>query len=239
MLYVLHGRDTQRGREKLGSLLESLYKKKPDASVIRVDDEQFDALALDELISGQGLFERKQIIVFDNVFRNTVAMEVVSQSLKDIASSQNIFILFEEMLDKKILSKFQKHAEKIQEFDKKDSEVAKKSFDIFSLTDAFGKRDKKKLWVLYQKARIHNVSNEEVHGILFWQIKSMLLARSAPNAKEAGLNPFVYKKAIAFQSNYSDAELKALSAALISIYHDARRGIHDLGISLERFVLDM
>jgi len=237
MLYLLHGTDTGRGREKLGSLLESLYKKKPDASVIRVDDEQFDALALDELISGQGLFERKQIIVFDNVFRNTVAMEVISQSLKDIASSQNIFILFEETLDKKILSKFQKHAEKIQEFDKKDSGDTKKPFDIFSLTDAFGKRDKKKLWVLYQKARMHNVSNEEVHGILFWQIKSMLRAGSALSAKEAGLNPFVYKKAIAFQSNYSNAELKALSAALISLYHDARRGRHDLGISLERFVL--
>jgi len=148
MLYLLHGPDSERGREKLGSLLESLYKKKPDASVIRIDDEQFDASALDELISGQGLFERKQIIVFDNVFRNTVAMETISQSLKDVASSQNIFIVFEEMLDKKILAKLQKHAEKIQKFDKKDSGVAKKPFDIFSLTDAFVKRDKKKLWVL-------------------------------------------------------------------------------------------
>ena len=239
MLYLLHGTDTGRGREKLGSLLESLYKKKPDASVMRIDDEGFDASALDELISGQGLFERKQIIVFDNVFRNTVAMEAISQSLKDIASSQNIFIVFEETLDKKTLSKFQKHAEKIQEFDKKDLGSAKKPFDIFSLTDALGKRDKKKLWILYQKARMHNISNEEVHGILFWQVKSMLLAGSAPNAKEAGLNPFVYRKATQFQKNYSDSELKTLSAVLISLYHDARRGIHDLGISLERFVLDI
>lgn len=239
MLYVLHGTDTIKAREKLDSLLESLHKKKPDASVIRIDDEQFNASALDELISGQGLFERKQIIIFNNVFRDEDAKKTVLQSINDIATSQNIFILFEEKLDKKTLSKFQKHAEKIQEFDRKDSHDAKKPFDIFSLTDAFGKRDKKKLWVLYQKARMHNVSNEEVHGILFWQTKSMLLAGNALNAREAGLNPFVYKKAAEFQKNYSETELKTLSATLVSLYHDARRGIHDLGISLERFMLDI
>ncbi|MCH8987104.1 hypothetical protein IIA94_02975, partial [Patescibacteria group bacterium] len=175
MLYVLHGTDSIKAREKLHALLDGLFAKKPDASYIRIDDEHFEKEQLEELIYGQGLFTQKYIIIFDRLLENKEAKEAVLERVKDIAASQNIFILFEGTLDKKTLSKLNKHAEKVQEFVDKSVFPKKKPFDIFSLTNALGRRDRKQLWVLYQSARRHNVSDEEIHGILFWQIKSMLL----------------------------------------------------------------
>ena len=71
-----------------------------------------------------------------------------------------------------------------------------------------GKRDKKGAWAEYQKVLKEGLVPEEIHGILFWQIKTMLLASSSKSSVEADLNPFVFKKAKEFSKNYSEDELK-------------------------------
>jgi DNA polymerase III delta subunit len=236
MIYLLHGTDIIKSREKLHSLLGSMFAKKPDASFVRVEAGEFDESRLDEFVGGQGLFTNKYIIVFDNLFLDKKVKEVLLKSLKEISKSENIFIFLEEKLNKTELNKFEKYAEKIQEFVGVEIEK-KKKFDIFSLTEALGKRDKKNLWVLYQKAKMNNVSDEEVHGILFWQVKSMLLSLNTKDAKESGLNPFVFRKSLGFVKNYSESELRKLSFSLISLYHDTRRGVHEMDSAMERFIL--
>lgn len=238
MFYVLHGTNTIKARAKLQSLLNTLHKKKPDASFVRVDDETFDSSQLDEFICGQGLFENKYIIVFDNVFLNEEAKKLTLDNLKEIEESPNIFIFFEEKLDKKTLLKLEKYAEKIQVF-VLNTDIKNKKFDVFSLTDAFGRRDRKNLWILYQKAKNNNISDEEIHGILFWQTKSMLLARSVESAEDAGLKPFVFQKARSFCKNYTEQELEKLSVSLISTYHNAHRGIYELPVAMEQFILSI
>jgi len=239
MLYVLHGTDTIKAREKLRMLLNGLFAKKPDASFFRIDEENFNVSQIEELLFGQGLFAQKYIVVLDGVLQNTEAKEAVLNNLKDIASSQNIFIVFEGALDKATLSKLEKHAEKVQGFVSKTATAATKPFNIFSLTDALGRRDRKRLWILYQKAKHNNVSDEEIHGILFWQVKSMLLARSAESTAGTGLKPFVFQKSLGFSKNYTKQELEKLSASMISLYHDARRGIYELSVAMEQFVLSI
>ena len=112
-------------------------------------------------------------------------------------------------------------------------------FNVFALTDALGERDRKKLWTLYQRAKYAEVSPEEIHGILFWQVKSMLLAKNAKNAEEAGLKPYPFKKSVGFLKHYTGGEVEHLSRKLLSVSHDARRGLHDFDIALERFVLNI
>lgn len=236
MLYVLHGSDIEKGKDKLRELAQNLQSKKPDASFFRIDDESFDTSQLSELMEGQGLFENKYIVVFDRVFANAEAKEVVLKNLVSIADSQNIFILFEGKLDKKTITRLEKRAEKIQVFEGKEKEK-KEDFNIFALTDALGRRDRKNLWVLYRKAKQKGIPDEEIHGILFWQVKSMLLADGAKNSDDAGLNPFVYRKSLQFLKNYTEAEVKKLSSSLVSLSHDARRGLHEFDIALERFIL--
>lgn len=241
MIYLLYGSDTTKSRMKLHDMVGSLLKKKPDASHVRITDEMFDEASLDEHIGGMGLFSQKTIVELDNVFRNKEAKPVVLERIKDIAGSENIFVILEGELNASEVKKFEKHAEKVQEFaaSAEASASQRKDFNVFSLTDAFGKRDRKQLWVLYTKAKRKNISDEEIHGILFWQIKAMFQAQSASSAKEAGLNPFVYQKSQGFLRNFRPEELTATSSKLVSLYHNSRRGIHDFEVALEKFILEL
>lgn len=251
MLYLLYGSDTEKARAKARELLESLQKKKPQAEVFRIDPssrvelttghsaENWFETRIDELVSSQGLFNSNYIVYFTNVFESPEAKEGFLKKLQDIADSPNIFLVVEQTVDKKTLIKITEVAEKVQPFDKLRAGHSKAEFNIFSLTDAFGKRDKKKLWVLYQRALQTDAMPEEIHGILFWQLKSMLLASGTKSAGEAGVAPFVFTKAKNFLKSYSAEELRALSSTLVRMYHDAHRGIHDFEIALERFILTL
>lgn len=218
MIYLLHGTDVIKSRKKLHTLLDSMFTKKPDASFIRIEVGEFEESRLEEFIGGQGLFSNKYIIVFDNLFSDKNTKNVLIKSLKEISESQNIFIFLEEKLNKTELNKFDKYAEKIQSFEvgHPTSNLGKK-FDIFSLANALGKRDKKNLWVLYQKAKLNNIADEQIHGILFWKIKDILSTSR--------------------KSLYSNQELKKLSNLLVSVYHDTRKGIHEMDNAMERFIL--
>lgn len=238
MLYFLYGTDTDKAREKAHELLETLQKKKPDAAVFRIEAEKWNEVHLEELIGGQGLFSQKMLIFADRVFENEEAEAAIEKNLEEIGKSDNVFIFLEHKVRKALLLEITEVAEKVQEFESKE-EKKKPEFNIFSLTDAFGKKDKKKLWVLYQKALEADAVPEEIHGILFWQLKSMLVAATAESASSAGLAPFVFTKAKSFLKNYSSEELKQLSSKLVRMYHDAHRGIHDFEIALERLILTL
>ncbi|MES2436422.1 MAG: hypothetical protein V4519_00245 [Patescibacteria group bacterium] len=240
MIYLLYGSDIIKSRNKLHDLVGSLIKKKPDASHVKINDETFEPSYLDEYIGGMGLFSSKTIVEMDMVFRNKEAKEEIMSRIKDIAASDNIFVFLEGTLNKAELTKFEKNAEKVQEFSlKEEPEKKNKDFNIFSLTDALGRRDRKQLWVLYQKALMNNSAPEEIHGILFWQIKAMLQAAKSKTAQESGLNPFVFQKSQGFLKNYTEQEVKEHSAKLVDIYHKARRGIHEFDVALEKYILEI
>ena len=152
-----------------------------------------------------------------------------------LKASENIFIVIENTLDKATLTKFEKNAEKVQEFSAEKKAPVK--FNMFSLTDALGSRNSKRLWTLYQKAVRADAVDEELHGIVFWQVKSMLLASASSDAKSAGLNPLVYSKSKSYAKNFTPAELQNLSSQLVRMYHRAHRGEVDFGNELEKFFL--
>jgi DNA polymerase III delta subunit len=204
-----------------------------------MDSEHFSGAQLEEFTLGAGLFEQKYIVVLDNVFENKEHKDTVVGKVKEIGVSENVFVILEGKLDKKTVTKIEKKAEKVQEFSKSTPSEKKKDFNIFSLTDAIGRRDRKKAWVLFQQAVAGGVSPENIHGTIFWGVKSMLLASSAKTAKDAGLNPFVFSKSVSFSKNFKGGELESISSSLISIYHEARRGGTELGVALETFILSM
>lgn len=240
MLYLLHGTDSQKSREKLHSLVESMLSKKPNASDFRIDDENFSEARLEEFIGSSGLFESKYIVIADKLLEKKEIKEVVLKKLKDISGSENVFIFLEGKLDKTTLSRFKKWAEKIQEFKDPEAEVKKKpEFNIFSITDAFGRRNNREAWILYQKGKSFGLSPEEVHGILMWQLKNLILVKDSDNHKSLGLNPFVLRKTLTFTPNYESEELKKLSRKLVYLYHDARRGIVEFDLGLEKFILNI
>jgi DNA polymerase III delta subunit len=217
MLYLLYGSDFDRVREKSHELEEKLLSKKPNASVFRFNAENFNQVELEELIKSQGLFENKYIVVLDRVFENIEAKDYVLKILKDLKASSHIFILLQGKLDKATLTRIEKQSEKVQEFEK-GKEAKKEEFNIFSLTSALEKRDKRRLWILYQGARPRRAP-EEIHGLLWWKVKTMLLTGRG--------------------GQFTIPELQKIASRLISIYHDAHRGLFEFDLALEKFILEI
>ena len=237
MLYVLYGTDTEKAREKARALVASLTKREPNAAEFRLDAESCTPDALTEYLGAQGLFAARVLVVFDRVFGGDEARELILSRVKDIADSLNIFILLEGALDKKTLGQLGKHAEKLQEYPLKTKEQKLKTdFNIFLLTDALGNRDAMRLWTLYQRALRAGISPEEVHGVLFWQLKALL---QVAGGDTANLKPFVVGKAKRFLAHYSPEELKALTSQFVALYHDTRLGLVDFELELERVMLTL
>jgi len=169
------------------------------------------------------------------------------KNIKEIGASDNIFIFAEGKMDKTSLAKIEKNAEKVQEFIKTEKTLNKKEklaligekIDFFEFADALGRRDKRGLWVLYQDALAEQVPAEEVHGIFFWQVKSMLLGKLCTTPEEARMKEYPFRKAREYARNYKDGELETLLEKLVGMYHEAHRGNVDFYVGLEKFILSL
>lgn len=238
MINLFYGENNTKAREGLHEFLDAFFIKNPDATLFQMDAESFNGEKFDELLASRGLFGGVSVVVLDALFQNEEAEAFVLARLKEMKDSPNMFVILEGKLTKAISEKIAKKAEGVKEFS--GPTTAKKvEFNRFAITDALGRRSRKDTWVLLEKALLGGGVPEEIHGILFWQVKSMILAVSSKTAGEAGLNPFVFKKSLAFAKNFTEEELEKLSSRLVSIYHDARRDGDELPVALEKFVLSI
>jgi DNA polymerase III delta subunit len=236
MLYLIYGTDTQKARAKVRALVGSLLEKKPDSVVRRLEGARLTTDALEEALVGRGLFATRYIVVLDMPSEHEAYEALVFARLKDLATSENIFIVLEGGVTKKALAKFDKVAEKVVVCERAEKEDHK-AFNNFALADAFGARDKKRLWVLLQKALRSGIAPEELHGVLFWQMKMILLIKSGGTASALGMKPFVFNKAHGFAQKFSDEEARMIGKALVACYHTARKGEIAFENVLEEFVL--
>lgn len=252
MLYVFHGTDIASAVTKATSLVSSLRTKRPDASYVRVEASQWSPSIIEEHIGGQGLFSNKYIIFLDRVTENAEAKESFAGFVPVMAESTNIFIVLEGKLNAELKKAFEKSAEKMVEVSEKLKVESGKSgpglrqgfgaaqeFNIFALADAVGARDPLRAWSVYRQAVDVGNEPESIIGTLFWQVKSMKLAVNAKSASESGLSPFVFSKAKKAAGNYSEGELNSLMEKLITVYHDAHRGVCDAELMVERVMLGL
>ncbi len=253
MIYFLYGNATDEGtkaaHKKARDLSTELCKKKPDASLFTLNEENWNESAIEEYTASQGLFEKKYIVVVQDILTKKDRKETFLDSIELFAESPNIFIVVEPSIDKTSLKKIEKHAAKVQEFAPNTPNTSearggvgksqKKDFVIFDLADALGSRNKKRLWLLYREAIDAGKVPEEIHGILFWQVKAIAIAMRTGTPAESGLNPFVYRKAKDFSEQFNTLELRTMMQRLVSVYHDAHRGLCDFETALEMFILEL
>lgn len=238
MIYLMHGTDMEKAREKTRALTDALQKKKPDALFYRITTGNFIENPIASLVAGQGLFASKYIVFYDNIFESKDAKEEIVESLKDIKESENIFIFLEKDIDKKTLDKMAKHAEKVQEYTASEK-AKKKEYNPFAISDALLSKDKRSLWMLLLEAKKKGNAAEEIHGIIWWQVKSLKLAMVSKDAKEAELSPFVYGKAKAASAGFKSEQVDDMLSDLVAMYHDAHRGEKDLWLEMERWGLSL
>ena len=245
MLYFTHGTDRDKIRLRSNDIITALLAKKPDATLIRFDSENLIEPALEECLGGQGLFERKFIVEISHVFENEDIKGFIPKWIKDMSESDNVFVWKEAKVDAKTLKKIDRYATKTQNFNSslevKKKKTGKESFNIFDFGDALGRKDKKGLWVLLQKARYLGFSAEEIHGTLHWQARSILAVTFFPKSTSAelGMSPYVYKKAQGFSRNFNKETIRGFSRKLLEIHNEARAGGDVLDIALEKFLLSL
>ena len=233
MLYVYFGSDEIKVREEAFAFLHTL--KDGSVEVMHVSNENFEPGILADLLESNSLFGGVKVVVFDTISQNKEMFEELLSYIKEFSASENHFVIIENTLlagDKKKVAGV---ADVVHEYTKEKGET----FNAFSLSDALLTRDKKKLWLLLQNAWRAQISNEEIVGILFWQLKVLRLAERTKSAGEADLKPFVYDKAKRALSKFKKGELDKLSEDLVVLYHEGHQGVVDMGLSIEKWVLQL
>jgi hypothetical protein len=240
MYQVFFGTDTDASRKKLNAAVTAFAKKYPYAERVTLEGGEVVSGRLAELAGSQGLFSQQTAVVVRESLTEDESRDAVLRFLKELAHSPNSFFFWERgALDAKTKAAVSKHASEVMESSPKKA-VAKPAWggaEAFALADALGRRDKKQVWVLLVKSLWDGKAAEEIHGMLFWQVKAMLAASQSKTPADAGLSPFPYKKASEFARNYTLSELQSLSSELVKLYHEARRGGPPLETALERWVL--
>lgn len=236
MIYFVTGAERARVRKTVDDLTGALQKKRPNALLFRMNKDEWNTDTFAGIAGGQGLFEHKYIVVLESLFENEDAAEYLKDQLKELKAADHAFLFVEYSPKAPVKKLLEKNAEKTWDVEAKEA-APKKEFNIFALTDALGDRNRTRLWTLYQKALMNGSEPEEIHGILFWQIKSLLGISQSKTADEAGVKPFVWSKSQGFLRNYSQEELKKISSEMVSLYHLSRIESGNLEDSLEEFVL--
>lgn len=237
MIHLVYGIDRPRIKKRVGEILKSF----PESFWITAD--QFGESKIDELSGARGLFVSKYAVVCDGLFDNKNAAAYLSDKLKEISESPNLFVFIEGGLEKKELDLFKKLAEKVEELGVAPKEGKKPDlFNLFLLCDALGERNKKNLWILYNKALSAGVEADQIFWKLAWQAKNLFLAKRAEGGKaelieKLKMSPFVAEKAIRYSKNWTESELATLYKDLLDTYHNARRGVVDMETTLEKLIL--
>lgn len=241
MIYLFHGSDRQKILAKASKLVATLKERKPNASFFTMTEDDLDLVKISELSLGQGLFESKHVVILKNVFSKKEVSESLVELLPNVRLSENVFIFIEGSLHKNVLLAFHQNVEQIERYDlpNEKGKWGQRNFNVFLLADAFGEHDRKKLWILLVKALRAGIVPEELSGVLFSQIKNLIIARGCETAGEANLNPYVFSKAKRYGKNFKRGEAENLGKKLVALYHDAHRGLVDFSIGLETFVLSL
>lgn len=235
MIYVYFGTDTKRTGDALLGAVAKLRARAPDAHVERITDEA-EVLDLDSLLMSVGLFHTARIVILDGIFVHTEHKKEIMARLKELADSEHIFFIREEKLLAPELKKLETHAKALVHHEARVG-GKKETFNTFSIADALLSKDKRQLWLRLTQALRAGSEPEELHGILFWGAKNLMLAFGSSSVAESGLNPFVYQKARAALPKFTKEEVQKLVADLAELPHVARREGVELEYALELFSL--
>jgi DNA polymerase III delta subunit len=236
VIYLFHGSDKKRSLARARELTDALLVKRPGALVFRVQTDPWDAGRFEELLVSGGLFAPAHVVVLNGVLAVSASAEAALESLADMKESGNVFVWVEGEIDEPKLKPITAVAEKVVE-SRGTAKATPIETNRFALADAVVGRDKKQAWRLLIEALADAVA-EEVHGIVWWGVKSALLASRAATPEESGQKPFVHGKFKRMAAKWPEGELARFADRLVDVYHRAHEGRGDLGRGMEKAVLE-
>ena len=213
MIYLFCGDDVKNKHFSYEKFMKSIPT---GTETFFVGKNDFDPTQTENFYSGSGLFFRKCMVIFTNIFEKQETLDFILDKLDLISKSDNTFVFLEGKLNKPILDTFKKSKAQVNIFELPKEK--KEKFNNFLLANAFGERDKLNLWIYFRRAIDNGAAMEELAGILFWKVKDMLLK-----------NNF---------SKFSESELKNFASKLSYFLPEARKEGKDVESVFEQFLLD-
>lgn len=232
MLNLYYGNDVVKTRQAALAAVSAITVTQ-DVTVHRIENGQFSVGGLADMLGATSLFGGSELYVLDTPSEDEAFFEDLLKVLPEMVTSSNYFIVIEGSVLAPERKKFEKAGAVIEEFKK----TAETPFNVWGMADALASRDKKSLWVQLVEAKRAGLSAEEIIGTLWWQLKTLRLARLTKNAAEASMKDFSYNKAKRALSNFKSDDLEVLSASLLKVYHDGHGGMRDIDEGLEEWVL--
>lgn len=205
MIYIVAGSDTYAK--------SSYIKKIAKTEIIRLPLGVANRALLFEYASQDNLFGEATIVCIDG-FLKEGNESLLAKDLEILKESPTIFIFNEDKLLSAEQKRYAKYAT-VEILDSKKEKVAPK-INVFAIADAYARKDKVQTWILYREAIDHGVEPESICGMLFWKIKTIILASSR---------------------TFDQQNLKRLSGELVSLYHESHNGTRDFTVGLEQFIL--
>lgn len=233
MFVVFYG--SNRGKVRDGATEYIAAHFPADGTLTTIDASDFETGQLADAFGATSLFGGREWFVLDAPSTNPDFVEAVTSSLAELAESSNTFVILEGPLLAPAKKKYEKFAAKLTEFTAEKAD----RFNSFALAEALAGKDKRKLWVLLQEARLEGLREEEIVGMLWWQLKALRLAALTKSADEAGMKDFPYNKAKRALVKFSDGEVGRLSQSLLEVYHAGHSGTRDMDSALEQWVLEL
>lgn len=244
MLYLIYGTNTNKVRAKQKELISIMQSKQPNVSLYKVTSENWKDTMLDELLSSQGLFLAKYIVTLDRLLEDKeISPSVMDMEvLREMKESDHAWIIVEEKVLAVNLKKIEKVAFKIFDFNEVGAGAGgnkKDRLNAFDFAEQFAGKNKVGAWNEFLKLKDAELAGEEIHGVLWWQMKSVYLAKFCNNAEMAGLTPYSFTKALRLSKGWELKELNKLLDKLVEIYHEAHRGNVDLMVEIEKLALKL
>jgi len=206
MIYILLGNDNKKKNDYLKKLCRA------DLPIFTLSKEATKEELFDKAGS-VSLFGFSPLVILEALIKEG-GINLSEEEILILKNSKTIFVFVEEKLLAADLKKYNKYSI-VEEFNVDIKKQPLKT-NVFGIADSFSIKDKIGTWILYREAITQGVSPEEISGIIFWKIKTMLLSGT---------------------KFFKDDELKNISSELVSIYHLAHRGEYDFVIALEQFIL--
>ena len=199
MLYVFCG-DRFVAREMGREFVAVCKRKRPLAEHVYLSPP-VPSRSLEELLLGQGLFERKCIVFCDEMVGDRSAQHLVD-NLSLYHRSPHMFVIFEPSLSARDEKMFVSSGAVVKRC--RERAVPEDVRPLFAFADVFLKGDRDKTFVSFHKLLRGGGQPSSVLNTLLWQLRVLSLVSFSDTAASAGVKPFVFNKAGKVLSSVSD-----------------------------------
>ncbi|OHB17805.1 MAG: hypothetical protein A2749_00980 [Parcubacteria group bacterium RIFCSPHIGHO2_01_FULL_45_26] len=215
MLKVFKG---PKGEESYVAFCDKFQKENPKIRAITLDAEspELEAL-LGELVASRDLFGAGVLCRGRRILTETKISE------KELEKSATTFAFLEPEAKSKNSSRYKSNGP-----------------NLFVISDKLANKDKRGLWIEYERALLAGADAQDVYFTLQWQVRAMLATRVSKTYQEAGLkSEYPFNKSKRTLKNFKEGELENISNQLFEVWDTGHGGGQEFELALEQFILSV